>query len=76
MKRVLEIEGMHCMGCVRRATEALENLPGISSARVELQEKNALVEMETEVSFDLMKEALKEVDLELVSVKEKKSIFG
>lgn len=76
MKKVLEIEGMHCMGCVRRATEALESLEGINSARVDLNEKSAVVDMEKEVSEDLMRSALKDVSLELVAVKEKKSIFG
>ncbi|HCW74593.1 MAG TPA: heavy metal transport/detoxification protein [Clostridiaceae bacterium] len=76
MKKVLVIEGMHCMGCVGRATRALESLEGISSAKVDLGKKNAVVEMTGEVSEEAMKAALSEVELELVSVSEKKSIFG
>lgn len=76
MKKVLEIEGMHCMGCVRRATQALESLDGINSARVDLTEKTAVIDMDKEVAEELMRTALKEVALELVAVKEKKSIFG
>lgn len=76
MKKVLEIEGMHCMGCVRRATQALEGLDGINSARVDLTEKTAVIDMDKEVAEELMRTALKEVALELVAVKEKKSIFG
>jgi len=76
MKKVLGIEGMHCMGCVGRATRALEGLEGITSAKVDLNKKNAVIDMSNEVSEESMKEALKEVELELVSVSEKKSIFG
>ena len=76
MKKVLEIEGMHCMGCVGRATRALEGLEGITSAKVDLKSKNAVVDMTEAVSEELMKNALNEVELELVSVSEKKSIFG
>lgn len=76
MKKVLGIEGMHCMGCVGRATRALEGLDGITSAKVDLGSKNAVVDMTGEVSEETMREALKEVELELVSVSEKKSIFG
>lgn len=76
MKKVVGIEGMHCMGCVGRATRALEGLEGISSAKVDLGKKNAVVDMTGEVSEEAMKAALKEVALELVSVSEKKSIFG
>ncbi len=76
MKKVLGIEGMHCMGCVGRATRALEGLEGITSAKVDLNKKNALVDMTEEVPEESMKEALREVELELVSVSEKKSIFG
>lgn len=76
MKKVLGIEGMHCMGCVGRATRALEGLDGISSAKVDLNKKSAVVDMTSEVSEETMSAALKEVELELVSVSEKKSIFG
>ena len=76
MKKVLGIEGMHCMGCVGRATRALEGLDGITSAKVDLGKKSAVVDMTGEVSEETMKDALKEVELELVSVSEKKSIFG
>ena len=76
MKKVLGIEGMHCMGCVGRATRALEGLEGIASAKVDLNSKNAVIDMTKEVSEESMKAALIEVELELVSVSEKKSIFG
>lgn len=32
----LEIEGMHCGGCVTRVTAALQRLPGVTVNRVEV----------------------------------------
>ncbi|MBR0575248.1 heavy-metal-associated domain-containing protein [Proteiniclasticum sp. BAD-10] len=74
MKKVLEIEGMHCMGCVGRATRALEGL-GVK-AKVDLAKKNAVVEMDSDIADEVFKKALENANLELVSVSEKKSIFG
>ena len=76
MKKVLNIKGMHCQNCVKRATEALEGLDGIESAKVDLEKEIANVNFSGEINEAEIREALKEVDLELVSITEKKSIFG
>jgi copper chaperone CopZ len=44
---VLDVEGMHCAGCVRRVTEFLEKTPGVVSAKVSLEEKRARVDLST-----------------------------
>ncbi|NLB21487.1 MAG: heavy-metal-associated domain-containing protein, partial [Clostridium sp.] len=43
MKKILNIKGMHCQNCVKRATEALEGLDGIESAKVDLEKEIANV---------------------------------
>lgn len=75
MKKILVIKGMHCQNCVKRATAALEGLEGIDKARVDLEKENATVDFSGEVDEAKIREALKEVDLELVSISDKKSIF-
>lgn len=47
MKKLLKIEGMSCGHCVMHVQSALENLQGVSSAKVDLLERQALVEGET-----------------------------
>ena len=37
----LKIEGMHCTGCSLRLERVLNNLDGIESAKVSLEEKSA-----------------------------------
>ena len=47
MKKVcLKIEGMHCDGCAKRLTKALENKEEISSAKVSYENKEAEIEYE------------------------------
>lgn len=52
---VLDVEGMHCDGCVRRIAEFLEKTPGVVSAAVSLEEKRAVVGLSTN---DLIEERL------------------
>jgi copper chaperone CopZ len=43
-KKVLSIDGMSCMHCVKRVKAALSELSGVASVEVELDAKRALVE--------------------------------
>lgn len=40
----LNVKGMHCEKCVARVTEALENVEGVTEARVDLESESAAVE--------------------------------
>ena len=52
MKEVkLNIEGMHCTGCSIRLEKVLNNVDGVESAKVSLEEKKADIKYdETQVS--------------------------
>ena len=42
MKEIkLKIEGMHCAGCSNRLEKILNNVDGVGSAKVSLEEKSA-----------------------------------
>ncbi|MDR0578144.1 MAG: heavy-metal-associated domain-containing protein [Candidatus Accumulibacter sp.] len=41
---VVNIEGMHCQGCVKNVTTLLRALPGVSGARVSLEEARAEID--------------------------------
>ncbi len=47
MRKLLKIEGMSCGHCVMHVQSALESLPGVTSAKVDLLERQALVEGDT-----------------------------
>lgn len=54
----LKIEGMTCEHCARAVRGALEGVPGVSRAEVNLLRGHASVEHEASVSVDAMAEAV------------------
>ena len=55
----LKIEGMHCAGCSTRLERVLNNLEGVETAKVSLEEKKATIKYdETKISLESIKEAI------------------
>lgn len=55
----LKIEGMHCAGCSTRLERVLNNLEGVETATVSLEEKKATIKYdETKISLESIKEAI------------------
>lgn len=69
MRYVLSIEGMSCEHCVKHATNALKEIPGVTKVVVTLSSKSAEVEAEAEIGAALFKDAIDEAGFELVSIK-------
>ncbi len=44
MRKLLKIEGMSCGHCVMHVQSALEDIPGVKSAKVDLLERTAMVD--------------------------------
>ena len=62
MKEIkLKIEGMHCAGCSTRLERVLNNLEGVETAHVSLEEKKATIKYdETKISLESIKEAIED----------------
>lgn len=75
MKKVIEIKGMSCGHCEARANKALNAIEGVE-AKVNLKKNNAVLTLDREVDEKLIAQALEEVALELVSISDKKGLFG
>lgn len=62
MKEIkLNIEGMHCTGCSTRLEKVLNNVDGVESAKVSLEEKKADIKYdETQVNENELKEAIED----------------
>ena len=57
----LKIEGMHCAGCSTRLEKVLNNLEGIETAKVSLEEKKATIKYdETKINIENIKETIKD----------------
>ncbi len=68
MKKIgLKISGMHCEGCSSRLTKILNNLDGVSDAKVSLENKKADLEYDEEqISIENIKEAISDAGFEAV----------
>lgn len=75
MKKVIEIKGMSCGYCQARAIKALNGIDGVD-AKVDLKKNQAVVNLASDVADQVFIDALSEVDLEVVSIGEKKGLFG
>lgn len=60
MQTQLNIEGMSCSHCVSAVKEALESVPGVETASVNLEAGTAVVEHEGIVSSDDLAKAVQE----------------
>jgi len=67
MKKTLKVEGMTCMHCVNRVKNALEGVEGVTSADVNLEQGQAIVEG-TEFSDTALKEAVADAGYEVTDI--------
>jgi copper ion binding protein len=68
MKKMIKIEGMSCMHCVKHVEEALMDLKEVTRVKVDLNEKNALVELDGSVEDYKLKEAVEEAGYDVIAV--------
>lgn len=54
------VRGMTCQNCVRRVTESLESVAGVTDARVSLKDRTATVETKGDPDFEAMRNAVQE----------------
>ena len=58
MKKEINIEGMSCQHCVKHVTEALSELENVTSAVVNLEQKNAIIESAEDLDEALITAAI------------------
>jgi Cu+-exporting ATPase len=67
MKKVtLQIDGMHCAGCVNAVDKQLESLDRVKSVQVNLATESAIVEHEGEISMDEFSEVISKAGYSLI----------
>lgn len=66
-KKIL-IEGMSCEHCVKAVTEALGKLDGVGDVKVSLEEKNATVDIDDDISDEAIKITVKGAGYEVVGI--------
>lgn len=69
MKKQIFIEGMTCGHCSGRVEKALKAMEGIVDAKVDLANKNAIVEMSANVEDSLLRETIDDAGYDVVDIK-------
>ncbi len=67
MKKIIKINGMNCGHCKAAVEKELNALEGVQ-ATVDLQNKQALVTLDTELADELFESAIDEAGFEMVSI--------
>lgn len=75
MKKIMVIEGMSCSHCSASVEKALNAISGVQ-AKVDLNKKSATVNLQADVKDETLKNAVEEAGYEVVSITEKKGLFG
>lgn len=69
MRKIINIEGMHCEHCSNRVSKSLSSLVGVKKVKVDLKKKTAEIELTKEISDQLIIETISEAGFEVISIK-------
>lgn len=69
MNKTMIIEGMMCSHCTGRVQKALEEITGVESVTMSLENKSAEITLSSEVSDDILKAAVTEAGYEVKEIK-------
>lgn len=68
MKYQLAIEGMMCMRCVAHVTNALKGIDGVTDVQVSLENNNAVVTANADVTAETLKSAVEQQDYKVTEI--------
>ncbi len=66
-KKLISVNGMMCQNCVKHVKKALEGIEGVESAEVSLENNNAVITLNGDVSDETIKAAIEDAGYEFVS---------
>ena len=64
--RTIDIDGMHCEGCVNRVKNTLSMISGVKSCTVSLEDKKVELVLTKEISDDVIKEKIESLGFSVV----------
>ncbi|HOJ11203.1 MAG TPA: heavy-metal-associated domain-containing protein [Clostridiales bacterium] len=70
MRKKLIIEGMSCSHCVDHVTEALGELPGVESVKVDIDDMSAEVELTDNIEEEDFRNVIDDIGYELIEVED------
>ena len=70
MKKKLFIDGMTCSNCADHITEALGEMQGVESVKVDIDDMSAEIELTEDIDDDEFKYVIDDMGYELIDVAE------
>lgn len=68
MIKQINIDGMSCSHCVEHVKNALSEVKNVNSVIVSLEEKNATIDIQEDITDNILKEAVEEAGYDVVSI--------
>ena len=65
MTKTIFIEGMQCNHCKMSVEKALSAIEGVTKAEVDLENKNAVIEMTKEIEDSKIREVIEEIGFKI-----------
>jgi len=62
MKKEVTIEGMKCEGCADSVQETFSTIGGVESVEIDLENKTAMIESQSDIDKDTLDSALSETN--------------
>ncbi|MDO4380677.1 MAG: heavy metal translocating P-type ATPase [Clostridia bacterium] len=75
MKKIIEIEGMHCAHCAKAVEDELLAVNGVKKAKADAEKKNAVVSLAEDVSDDELFKAVEKAGFKPIKAEVKKGLF-
>lgn len=64
----LQVEGMSCANCVRHVTHALESVDGVSNVKVSLEDKQATLDAQPQVTHEALQQAVADAGYSVTAI--------
>ncbi len=75
MKKIIEIDGMHCSHCAKAVADELSALNGVKRAKADAEKKTAVVSLSEDVSDEALFKAVEKAGFKPIKVEVKKGLF-
>lgn len=74
-KKLIYIEGMHCMHCATTVEKAVKELAGVKDAKINLDKNLCTAKLSGEVTDENIKDAIKNAGFEVTDIQTKNCLF-
>ena len=76
MKKIIEVNGMHCAHCAASVEQALQKLDGVKKAKADHEANRAVVTFSGDVADEAIREAVEGAGFSCGAITAKKGLFG